>query len=228
MNDMKLKNGLVLSLTCLSVGLVGSFTSQPKLQTIQAATTNNTKNFKQIKLGMNKRQVIDILGKPVHDKYEDNIWTYPVNDTSSVSLVFKKDTLENVSDKAVISAKNSVIKKATTKTKLQNINTAFKDYFKQAAQYARAGQTEFAWSTMIKKVTFDGDDELKVTAVNGFNATPNHEKDVIAKKVAELGKSFLHRYDQKDIELEFYENGHKIGSSQDEQLTLYKWHDQHQ
>ena len=81
---------------------------------------------------------------------------------------------------------------------------------------------------MIKKVTFDGDDELKVTAVNGFNATPNHEKDVIAKKVAERGKSFLHRYDQKDIELEFYKNGHKIGSSQDEQLTLYKWHDQHQ
>lgn len=112
---MKLKNGLVLSLTCLSIGLVGSFTSQPKLQTIQAATTNNTKNFKQIKLGMNKRQVIDILGKPVHDKYEDNIWTYPVKDTSSVSLVFKKDTLENVSDKSVISAKNSVIKKLRLK-----------------------------------------------------------------------------------------------------------------
>lgn len=53
---------------CLSLGLVETVNYQTTTQTIQADSTAN-KNFKQIKLGMNKRQVIDTLGKPAHDKY---------------------------------------------------------------------------------------------------------------------------------------------------------------
>ncbi|WP_404387397.1 outer membrane protein assembly factor BamE [Ligilactobacillus animalis] len=219
---MKINHGLMLVSACLSLGLVETVNYQTTTQTIQADSTAN-KNFKQIKLGMNKRQVIDTLGKPAHDKYEDNVWTYPLKDQKSVSLIFKKDTLENISDRTAISSKNSVVKKATKKTIKQNINTAFSNYFKQAKEYAKAGQTEFAWSTMIQKVTFDGDDKLKITTVDGFNTTPAHEKDVIAKKIADLGRSFLHRYNKQDFDLKFYENGHKIGSSDNDQLTKFEW-----
>lgn len=107
---MKLNHGLMLGLACLSLGLAGTVTYQATTNTIQANTVS-TKNFKQVKLGMNKRQVIDTLGKPAHDKYEANVWTYPVKDKQVLTLIFKKDTLENVSDHTLISSKNSVAKK---------------------------------------------------------------------------------------------------------------------
>lgn len=219
---MKLNHGLMLGLACLSLGLAGTVIYQATTDTIQANTVS-TKNFKQVKLGMNKRQVIDTLGKPAHDKYEANVWTYPVKDKQVLTLIFKKDTLENVSDHTLISSKNSVAKKASAKTKRQNINTAFSDYFKQAHEYAKAGQTEFSWSTMIQKVTFDGDDEIKVSTVDGFNDTVATEKNMIAKKIAELSKSFLHRYNKKDFDLEFYENKHEVGSNTNDSLTKFEW-----
>ena len=101
----------MLGLACLSLGLAGTVTYQATTNTIQANTVS-TKNFKQVKLGMNKRQVIDTLGKPAHDKYEANVWTYPVKDKQVLTLIFKKDTLENVSDHTLISSKNSVARQS--------------------------------------------------------------------------------------------------------------------
>lgn len=217
---MKFSHQLMLGIACLSLGtgVITYQTSSPKLQ----ADSVTTKNFKQVKLGMNKRQVLDTLGKP-QDKYEADVWTYPVKDKQPLTLVFKKDTLENVSDHTLISSKNSVTKKVSAKTKRQNINAAFKAYLKQAHEYAKAGQTEFAYSSMIQKVTFDGDDELKVTVDQGFDATPTAEKDEIAQKLAELSKSFLHRYNKKAFDLEFYENKHEIGSNHNDSLTQFEW-----
>lgn len=76
---------------------------------------------------------------------------------------------------------------------------------------------------MIAKVTFNGDDEVKVTAVNGFNNTPAKEKNEIAKKIAKLSQSFLHRYNKKDFDLEFYENKHEVGSNKNDSLTKFEW-----
>ncbi len=44
----------MLGLACLSLGLAGTVTYQATTNTIQANTVS-TKNFKQVKLGMNKR-----------------------------------------------------------------------------------------------------------------------------------------------------------------------------
>lgn len=219
---MKFKYVSVLGLACLSLGLAGTFTYQATTQNIQANTVS-TKNFKEIKLGMNKRQVVDILGEPAHNKYEDSVWTYQIKDKQTLTLIFDKETLENDNDHTLISTKDSVAKKVSPKTLKKNINSDFAKYFKQAYEYAKVGQTEFAWSTMIAKVTFNGDDEVKVTAVNGFNNTPAKEKNEIAKKIAKLSQSFLHRYNKKDFDLEFYENKHEVGSNKNDSLTKFEW-----
>ncbi|WP_405256429.1 hypothetical protein [Ligilactobacillus murinus] len=46
---------------------------------------------------------------------------------------------------------------------------------------------------------------------------------MIAKKIAELSKSFLHRYNKKDFDLEFYENKHEVGSNKNDSLTKFEW-----
>ena len=92
-----------------------------------------------------------------------------------------------------------VLKKHQPRQSAKNVNTAFAEYFKQAHEYAKAGQTEFSLEHDDPKSHFDGDDEIKVKTVDGFNDTPANEKNMIAKKIAELSKSFLHRYNKKTL-----------------------------
>ena len=46
---------------------------------------------------------------------------------------------------------------------------------------------------------------------------------MIAKRSLNSGKSFLHRLQQKDFDLEFYENKHEVGSNKNDSLTKFEW-----
>ncbi|KRL83631.1 hypothetical protein [Ligilactobacillus apodemi] len=233
---MNFKRTLMLGLTCFSLGTVATITYQANFsQTIVKADTQSSsssvpevktvssKKFKKVKLGMSKRQVVDIIGQPTIDNYEDSLWTFSTSDGQVVSLYFSKDSLENITDSSLISTNNSVKKSTTKETKKSAVNKAFATYLKKVHEYAKAGQTEFSWSTMIKKITFDGDDEVKIQTQNGFAETSSTEKNDIAKKLAKISKSFLHRYNSSKFDLEFYYNNKEIGSNKGNSLTKFEW-----
>lgn len=87
--------------------------------------------FEQIELGMTKKEVGDVLGKPYHQYHYETgetwVWTYVLNDyAESLALVFIKDKVSEISlYNEALSGKR--IKKDTDQTNKQNID--IKEFF---------------------------------------------------------------------------------------------------